>query len=226
MKTLSEPKSLVWRNSKIGVTSALCLMALTSCASISVSELQNLGSKLTTANVDFADLGTYAERSSAAYGSEKAIKSRYAKTVRINSPANLGVRYFLERDDKAQTQIITVRGTASDLNISEDLNFIVSEDQRLNIPVHAGFDRAARAIYNDVKPYLKVGYKTFDRAFIGGSCRRLSSFYAIRDGYQVERVATFGQPRFTTAAGVKQLSALPLIRVVDENDMVLVATCN
>ena len=37
---------------------------------------------------------------------------------------------------------------------------------------------------------------------------------------QVERVVTFGQPRFTTTDGVKRLGFLPLTRVVDENDIV------
>jgi len=133
----------------------------------------------------------------------------------------LGVRYFLERDDKKRSQIITVRGTASDANLSEDLNIIVLEDQRLAIPVHAGFDRVARGVYGDVKPHLRVGYSTYVTGHsLGGAVAALVAMYAIIDGYQVEQVATFGQPRFTTAAGVRKLSAVPLVRVVDENDMV------
>jgi hypothetical protein len=44
--------------------------------------------------------------------------------------------------------------------------------------------------------------------------------YMIEDGYKVDRIYTYGQPRFTTAAGVSQLGFLPLMRVVDENDLV------
>jgi hypothetical protein len=36
---------------------------------------------------------------------------------------------------------------------------------------------------------------------------------------QVERVVTFGQPRFTTIEGAKRLGLLPLTRIVDENDI-------
>jgi hypothetical protein len=40
------------------------------------------------------------------------------------------------------------------------------------------------------------------------------TIYMIEDGVEVVRVVTFGQPRFTTADGVKRLSFLSLARVV------------
>ncbi len=163
---------------------------------------------------------TYAERSRAAYGAKSVIKTKYPKTIRISSPGDTDVRYFLEQDDKAKTQIITVRGTADQKNFSEDLNITVRTDRQADIPVHAGFDRAARAVYNDVKSYLKRNYKTYVTGHsLGGAVAALVTIYAIEDGFMVERVITFGQPRFTTAAGVQRLR-LPLIRVIDENDMV------
>ena len=95
------------------------------------------------------------------------------------------------------------------------------EDRKANIPVHAGFDLAARAIYDDVRPYLKAGYKTYLTGHsLGGAVAAILTIYMIEDGVEVVRVVTFGQPRFTTADGVKRLSFLPLARVVDENDIV------
>lgn len=41
-----------------------------------------------------------------------------------------------------------------------------------------------------------------------------------QDGHALERIIAFGQPRFTTAASVPIFSHLPLLRVVDENDLV------
>jgi triacylglycerol lipase len=193
---------------------AACL-SLTACVGISASELNSIGSKLTPVDLNFAELVTYAERSRAAYGAKSVIKMKYPKTIRISSPGDTDVRYFLEQDDKAKTQIITVRGTADQKNFSEDLNITVRTDRQADIPVHAGFDRAARAVYNDVKSYLKRNYRTS----LGGAVAALVTIYAIEDGFMVERVITFGQPRFTTAAGVQRLR-LPLIRVIDENDMV------
>jgi len=131
------------------------------------------------------------------------------------------VRYFLERNDKTHTQFITVRGTANNQNFSEDLNIAVRDDRSVGIPVHAGFDLAARSIYDDVGPYLKSGYKTYVTGHsLGGAVAVILALYLIEDGIEVERVVTFGQPRFTTADGVRRLSSLPLTRVVDENDVV------
>jgi hypothetical protein len=68
---------------------------------------------------------------------------------------------------------------------------------------------------------LKPGYKTYLAGHsLGGAVAAILTIYMIEDGVEVVRVVTFGQPRFTTADGVKRLSFLPLARVVDENDIV------
>ena len=68
---------------------------------------------------------------------------------------------------------------------------------------------------------MKPGYKTYVTGHsLGGAVAALLAIYLIEDGVPVERVVTFGQPRFTTADGVKRLNFLPLMRVVDENDIV------
>ena len=198
-----------------------CVSLLAACASISVTELQSIGSKITPENINFRELYTYAERANAAYEIETVIKSRYPLTVRVRSPDQTAVRYFLERNDKTHTQFIAVRGTANNENFSEDLNIAVREDRKVDIPVHSGFDLAARSIYDDVKPYLTPGYKTYVTGHsLGGAVAAILAIYMIEDGVAVDRVVTFGQPRFTTANGVKRLSSLPLTRVVDENDIV------
>ena len=197
-----------------------CLSLLTACVGISAAELQSTGSKLTPVSINFAELGSYAERSRAAYDAIPKIKASYPKTIRISSPGDTGVRYFLERDDKAKTQIITVRGTADRKNFLEDLDIVVRIDRQADIPAHAGFDQAARAVYSDARLYLKRGYKTYVTGHsLGGAVAALVAIYATEDGFIVERVITFGQPRFTTAAGVARLR-LPIIRVIDENDVV------
>ena len=198
-----------------------CVSLLTACVSISMTELQSIGSKITPENINFAEIYTYAERSSAAYKTDAVIKSKYPFTVRVHSADQTAVRYFLEQNDKTHTQFIAVRGTANNENFSEDLDVTVREDRKVNIPVHSGFDLAARSIYDDVKPYLKPGYKTYVTGHsLGGAVAAILAIYLIEDGVAVDRVVTFGQPRFTTTDGVKRLSSLPLTRVVDENDIV------
>jgi triacylglycerol lipase len=200
---------------------AACLSLLTACVGISTTELQSIGSKVTPENINFRELYTYAERANAAYAAKSVIRSKYPLTVRINAPGQTDVLYFLERNDKARTQFITVRGSADSRNFSEDLDIAMREDRKADIPVHSGFDLAARTIYQDVKPHLKPGYKTYLTGHsLGGAVAAIVTIYMIEDGVEVVRVVTFGQPRFTTAAGEKRLSFLPLARVVDENDII------
>lgn len=201
--------------------SASCLALLTACAGISTIELDKLGSVVVPHNINFKEVYAYAERSNTAYDDKRAIKSKYPLTIRINSPDSTEVRYFLERDDKTYTQFITVRGTHNNKNLAEDLDIAVREDRKVDIPVDAGFDSDARAIYDDVKPYLKPGYTTYVTGHsLGGAVAALLAIYLIEEGVQVERVITFGQPRFTTTDGAKRLGFLPLTRIVDENDIV------
>jgi triacylglycerol lipase len=197
------------------------LLILTGCAGISVAELDKIGSTITTVDLDFNEFYAYALRSGTAYDSDAVIKAKYPLTIRINAPQQTKVKYFLERDDKAHRQFITVRGTDNNKNLDEDLTIAVREDRKIDIPVHHGFDSSARAIDNDVKPYLKPGYKTYLTGHsLGAAVAALLAVYLIEDGVPVERVVTFGQPRFTTAEGAKRLTFLPLTRVVDENDII------
>jgi len=198
-----------------------CLALLTACVGISTAELERIGAEDAHADINFNEIYAYAERSNAAYKDKLAIKAKYPSTIRINSPDGIQVRYFMEQDNKTHTQFITIRGTHNNQNISEDIDISVREDRKVDIPVHTGFDLAARAVFNDLKPYLKPGYKTYVTGHsLGGAIAAILAIYLIEDGVQVERVVTFGQPRFTTAEGVKRLGFLPLTRVVDENDIV------
>jgi triacylglycerol lipase len=206
---------------KVLVAVLAVLTLLTACATIPGSELAQIGAKITPASIDFSDLYAYAERSKTAYGSEAAIRKGYPATVRVGAPAGTDVQYFLERDDKRRVQFITVRGTINQKNWSEDFDSVIRRDRRLDIPVHAGFDAIAAAINTDVKPYLKPGYATYVTGHsLGGAAAALLAIYLMEDGVYVKRVVTFGQPKFTTSAGVPRLSGLPILRIVDENDIV------
>lgn len=198
-----------------------CIAMVTACAGISRQELQSLGSIIVPAKIDFAEVYDSAGRAKSAYSEESAIRAQYPQTTRVASPGKTDVTYFLEQNDKTQVQYVSVRGTANDVNFQEDLDIAIRTDKKLDIPVHAGFDLAAHVIYDDMKPFLKPKYKTYLTGHsLGGAIAAILAIYMVEDGYQVQKVTTFGQPRFTTAAGVERLSMLPILRVVDENDVV------
>lgn len=199
----------------------VCLVTLTACIGVSKQELQLLGSTVTPTKVDFVELTAYAGRSKAAYADEPTIRGQYPATVRVSAPGKTDAQYFIERDDKAKVQYIAIRGTANRKNLLEDVEMRIREDLALAIPVHAGFDGTARLIYADMKPYLKKDYKTYITGHsLGGALAALLAIHMEEDGYKVEKVVTFGQPKFTTTDGVGKLGFLTLTRVVDENDVV------
>jgi hypothetical protein len=174
---------------------------------------------------DFEELRAFAARANAAYESADVIRQTYPKTVLVNSPGTMDVQYFLEQDNEANTQHVTIRGTANRENFLEDIDFTVHETPGAAIPIAAGFDLVARQILADMRPRLSKQLKTYVTGHsLGGAVATLLAFYLIEDGYDVGRVVTFGQPRFTTAIGVRSgdLRALSrvLVRVVDENDVV------
>ena len=194
---------------------------LTACAGISRQEVNSLGSEITPAAINFNELTDYGRRAKAVYGPEPQINAAYPKTVRIAEPGTNKVRYFLERDESARVQYLTIRGTANKRNLKEDMEANLRIDPESGLPVHRGFDADARAVYADVKPHLRKGYQTRIAGHsLGGAVASLVAIYAIADGYKVEKIVTFGQPRFTTQEGVARLGSLPLMRVVDENDII------
>ena len=194
---------------------ASCVVLLTGCAGISTATLDHLGSQVIHADVNFEDIYAFAQRSNTAYLDTRTIKSKYPLTIRINSPDGTQARYFLERDNKTHTQFITVRGTHGVKNLVEDLDIAVREDSKIDIPVNEGFDSDARAIYRDLKPFLKPRYKTYVTGHsLGRLVAAILAICLIEDEYPVERVVTFGQPRFTTVDGVKTLRFLTITRIV------------
>lgn len=196
-------------------------LLVAACAGISSAELQSLGARLDVGEVDFASIHSYAERAHTAYAAEAVIRERYPKTVRIHEPSETEVLYFLERDEQARVQTIAVRGTVSGKNFAEDFDVHLEDDLAAGIPVHAGFDNVAEAMYADLKPYLRKDHAVRVTGHsLGGAIAALLAIYLVKDGYQLEKVVTFGQPRFTTATGVGALGYLPMLRVVDEYDLV------
>ncbi len=194
---------------------------LAGCASLPSRELQTLGSEVSTVKVDFGPLEDNVHRAKAAYASPAQIRASYPRTVRVATPGKRDVQYFIEQDDRARVQYLTVRGTMDDTTLSEDFDAKVRDDRATKIPVHSGFDQDARAIWADAQPHLKKGYQTYLVGHsLGGAVAAILGIYMIEDGYKVGKIYTYGQPRFTTSAGVAQLGFLPLMRVVDENDIV------
>lgn len=221
MTALTAPSGPTASRFRMLAAAFLVVSLLSGCASVSRTELNTLGSEITPAAINFNELTDYGRRAKTAYAPEAQIRASYPKTVRVAEPGNTRVRYFVEQDKNAKIQYITIRGTANKVNLKEDFDAKVRIDPKSGLPVHEGFDNDARAVYADLKPFLQKGYRTRVAGHsLGGAVAVLVAIYATEDGHTVEKIVTFGQPRFTTKEGVAQLNALPLTRVVDENDII------
>jgi len=129
------------------------------------------------------------------------------------------VSYFLTQSNGVQT--IAIRGTANLQNAMVDIDLALQADAKLGIILHQGFASAARAIYQDVKPYLAddMPIQTTGHS-LGGAIAVILSMYLTQDDYNLSQIITFGQPKVTNVAGAEKFSDLPLIRVVTAKDIV------
>jgi hypothetical protein len=130
------------------------------------------------------------------------------------------VSYFLTLKEGVQT--IAIRGTANAENVMLDLDLALQPDPKLNILLHQGFAAAARAVFENVKPYLKTDKKVQTTGHsLGGAVAVILAMYLQQDeSYQFDQVISFGQPKVTNVAGANRFETLALTRVVTPQDIV------
>lgn len=205
---------------KVAATLLLLLM-LGACAASSLNFAKQLTNQPAKIQANFVEVMSYAKRSEAAYSTPEIIRQRFPQTIRVAVPENTKVQYFLEMSPEQKTQTISIRGTANFIDVLLDAEIFIEESVGLGIPVHTGFQRLALRVYEDVKPYLHKDYKTrLTGHSLGAAVAAILMLYMQDDGYTVERVINFGQPKFTTALGAKRFADVPLLRVVDSDDVV------
>lgn len=198
---------------------AMCVI-LTGCAGGFTQGLQRSLTALTPANIDFAELQYYAERSSSAYDAANDIRNDYPLATRVTTVQPADVRYFVETDHSQRTQTISVRGTAEKPNIWQDIETALIPDSILGISLHRGFQADAQAILTDVRPHLRDDYGVrITGHSLGGAVAAILGLYLDKEGFRVERVVTFGEPRFTTETP-DSAALRTALRVVHNRDVV------
>jgi hypothetical protein len=173
--------------------------------------------------VDFADVLDYARRADAAYQDEAAIRAVVGPepALTVADLRGVDVRAFVEVDEARRRQWVVVRGTANLRNAVEDAEYAKVKAPDIEIPVHEGFVRDARAVWSFARPLLRPGVETrLTGHSLGGALAVLLAMRLHVDGLPVGRVVTFGQPKVTTEAGVARFRGLPLLRIVNHDDPV------
>lgn len=171
--------------------------------------------------VDFHFIYDFARRSAVAYDTPKEIRYAFPQARRIAVPGGSDVLYFLEVDHDRRRQVVTVRGSANQQNMNEDMDTHEAFDRALGVRVHRGFDRVAVALYADMRPHLESGYATWLTGHsLGGAVAAVLAGYMLRDGHDLDGIVTFGQPKFTNLDGVRAYRGVPMLRIVYQNDVV------
>ncbi|MCV2403028.1 lipase family protein [Marinomonas sp. C2222] len=129
------------------------------------------------------------------------------------------VNYFLSESDGVQT--IAIRGTANLNNVILDLSVSLTSDDVLGIKLHHGFASGSKAVFEDLLPYLSKDKPVFITGHsLGGAIAVILAMQLQKEGYPLQQVVTFGQPKVTNVSGAKAFSNLPLIRIVTPEDIV------
>ncbi len=189
------------------------------------SALEPKGTSSAAENERFTHIKQSAKLANAAYQDMAKIEKINAELgyqlVKHEVIAGVDVQYFLSRHPVTQAQLISVRGTANLENVLVDVKVAMRTDERLGIRLHRGFSLAANAIYEAVKPQLnKQAPVTMVGHSLGGAVASILAINLDVDGYKIEGVTTFGQPKFTDKEGMQKYKHIPITRVVNEKDMV------
>ncbi|MFT4908159.1 MAG: triacylglycerol lipase [Oleispira sp.] len=174
--------------------------------------------------LDFNVIKHSAQLSAISYAKPDLIGQRvprlnYALVHHAELPGS-AVSYYLARSASGLQQL-AFRGTSNLENVMVDLDLQLQMDKSLGIQLHQGFSIAAKAAYENALPYLdKTKPVQTTGHSLGGAVAVIVSMYLQRDGFQLQQVITFGQPKVTNVAGANVFASLPLLRVVTPKDIV------
>jgi len=156
-----------------------------------------------------------------ASGSDSAQQSSQA----VRSGAGWELCYFVyyELTESGRLkQEVFMRGTSTPADLRDDLETNKVWDEELGCYFHSGFLRRANGALADLEPLLKDGASlTLSGHSLGGAVAAIVGLKLQKRGHSVERVISFGAPKFTTADAVPVFRDLPLLRVCHEGDVVV-----
>jgi triacylglycerol lipase len=172
--------------------------------------------------VDFYEILKYAVMSQVVYKPDAQIRDYYDQyDLVIGQLSGQSIKYMVLTDRKNKEQTVAVQGTKCFKNILLDLEFSEKKDLQLGIRLHHGFDKAAAELHAELsaKGLLNKDYTTYLTGHsLGGAVALITAMYLKKDGFEIGRIVTFGQPKVTDREGAAKCADLPLLRVVNHHD--------
>lgn len=175
--------------------------------------------------INFTDIQQQALLASAAYQAENKIRdSGLPPDYTLDLYHNLNdiqISFYLASNEAENTQTIAVRGTSNIENAMVDLDLKLVQDEIMGIFLHRGFSYAADQIFAEIKPLLKKNYRINTTGHsLGGAVAFILAAKLDKDGFDINQIVTFGQPKVTNLNGASALEHLNVIRVVTPQDLV------
>ena len=174
--------------------------------------------------VDFSEILSLALMAHFAYEPDSVIEKFYSNyTVSVGRLPSEKVSYFILTDAKNRVQYLAIQGTKYFRNIVLDMEASEPIDSVIGARLHKGFDKTARELYRELEinkllnkdmPVIITGHS------LGGAAGLICALYLAKAGYTIRKVITFGQPRITDANGARIFDRIPLLRVVNKEDMI------
>ncbi|PKL38638.1 MAG: hypothetical protein CVV41_22460 [Candidatus Riflebacteria bacterium HGW-Riflebacteria-1] len=116
-------------------------------------------------------------------------------------------------------QTIVFRGSGHPRNFLVDLNFRPSRSDKLNCRIHRGFLKSVGEIDAIATGLLDKKRKVrIAGSSLGGALAVVYGMFLKKQGFDIDLIITFGQPRVTDKKGRAIWGNLPLVRVVNRTD--------
>jgi len=151
------------------------------------------------------------------------LKKHNYDSYQIQELGELQIKYMILK--KNQRKYIVIRGTKNIKNMMTDISVLPKKDKVLNIYIHEGFCTAAKTLYQ-ILQFSHSLKKSTNTIIIGhslaGAVGAILGFYMHKDNFSVEKIVTFGQPKFTNKKGLQKYDMIPYIRVVASNDIITI----
>ncbi len=185
----------------------------------------SLADRHTETRIDFNILLQQAELAHASYLSVDKIQNtlkRYDYSLDINRRLDESqVSFFLATRDIKQTQAIVVRGTANLENVLVNISLELLADESTGLVLHRGYTETAKKIIAALKPSLKKDHviNTIGHS-LGGAIALIMATMLDQQGYKIDQVVTFGQPKVSNITAAEKMRHLSILRVVTATDPV------
>ncbi len=154
------------------------------------------------------------------FNSEADMLGIYPNTQTLDFSKYKNKAYLID-DAGSGIQTIVFRGSGNIRNAFTDLDFLPKYSEKLKCKVHRGFLKSCLEIDPIIQPLLDKNRPVrLTGSSLGAGLAAMYGLFLQLEGYDVDAIVTFGQPRILNEKGRKLYRDSPLYRIVNRTDAV------